>query len=104
MPDPTPPSTPAIPLETFLEAITGVTRWNILRELADGGSLMVSELAQRLNCDPSVISRQITPLRQAGILIAPRNRLYEIAPQFLADKNERTLDFGWGLLRMNVGK
>ena len=36
-------------------------------------------------------------------ILSPRNRLYEIAPQFLADKANRLLDFGWCLLRMNVG-
>ncbi len=76
----------------------------ILRELADGGSLMVSELAQRTGSDPSVISRQIAPLRQAGILITPRNRLYEIAPQYLADKTNRIVDFGWCLLRLSAGQ
>ena len=29
-------------------------------------------------------------------------RLFEIAPQFLADKTNRLLDFGWCLLRMNT--
>jgi hypothetical protein len=32
-----------------------------------------------------------------------RNRLYSLAPQFIASKTERVLDFGYCLLRMNVG-
>ena len=42
-------------------------------------------------------------LRNAGIVTQGRGRLYQIAPQFLADKTERILDFGYCLLRMNVG-
>ena len=31
-----------------------------------------------------------------------RNRLHQIAPQFLTDKTERTLDFSYCLLRMKA--
>jgi DNA-binding transcriptional ArsR family regulator len=72
------------------------------RELADGSSLMVSELAERLDMTPSAVSKQLTALVNDDIVIHPRNRLYQIAPQFLTDKNERVLDFGYCLLRMNV--
>jgi hypothetical protein len=41
-------------------------------------------------------------LRTAGVVTQGRNRLYQIAPQFLADKIERLIDFGYCLLRMNV--
>jgi hypothetical protein len=41
-------------------------------------------------------------LRNAGVVIQGRNRLYEIAPQFLADKTERVLDFGTCLLRLGT--
>ncbi|MEN3368714.1 MAG: hypothetical protein V7609_857 [Verrucomicrobiota bacterium] len=42
-------------------------------------------------------------VRNAGIVIQGRNRHYQIAPQFLADKTEGVLDFGYCLLRMNAG-
>jgi hypothetical protein len=41
-------------------------------------------------------------LRNAGIVIQGRNRLYSLAPQFIANKTERVLDFGYCMLRMNV--
>ena len=90
-------------LETVLTCISGTTRWDILRELADGSSLMVSELAKRTGWGADVISKQLAILRKAGIVINPRGRLFEIAPQFIADKPQRLLDFGWCTLRMNVG-
>jgi DNA-binding transcriptional ArsR family regulator len=93
--------TPTIPLDVLLDAISSIVRWNILRELADGSSLMVSELATRTGIDPSVISRNLAVLRKAGIVINPRIRLFEIAPQYLSDKTDKLLDFGWCALRMN---
>jgi hypothetical protein len=38
----------------------------------------------------------------ADVVTHGRNRLYQIAPQFLADKSESLLDFGWCVLRMNI--
>src|SRR4051812_28156396 len=100
MPDPSSASpAPGIPLETFLDLISSVTRWNILRELADGSSLMVSELATRTGIDASAISKHLASMRKAGVIINPRTRLVEIAPQYLTDKENRILDFGYCLLR-----
>jgi hypothetical protein len=42
-------------------------------------------------------------LRGAGVVIQGPNRLYQIAPRFIADKSQRLLDFGWCVLRMNEG-
>jgi hypothetical protein len=42
-------------------------------------------------------------LRNAGIVTQGRNRLYQIAAQFLTDKTERILDFGYCLLRLKTG-
>jgi DNA-binding transcriptional ArsR family regulator len=92
-----------ISLETLLTVLGNTTRWNILRELADGTSLLVSELAERTGNDSSVISKHLTLMRKAGIIINPRIRLFEIAPQFLSNPAEKFLDFGYCLLRMNAG-
>jgi hypothetical protein len=103
MPDSPRAAAPALPLETLLKSISGTTRWDIMREMADGSSLMVSELAKRTGWGADVVSKQLAILRKVGIVINPRRRLFEIAPQFLTDKTERVLDFGYCLLRMNVG-
>jgi len=103
MPDSPRAAAPTLPLETVLKCISGTTRGDILGELADGSSLMVSELSKQTGWGADVISKQFAILRKAGIVINPRGRLFEIAPQFLADKIERILDFGYCLLRMNVG-
>jgi DNA-binding transcriptional ArsR family regulator len=91
-----------IPLDQILHAIADRTRWYILRELAGGEALMVTEIAERIGQSPNVTSKHIGILRKAGIALQSRNRLYTIAPQFLTDKTHRVLEFGYCLLRMNV--
>jgi DNA-binding transcriptional ArsR family regulator len=97
------PEPPSLSLAAVQSTLGSAARWSILRELADGGSLMVSELAERLDMTPSAVSKQLTALVNDNIVIHPRGRLYQIAPQFLTDKTERVLDFGYCLLRMKVG-
>jgi DNA-binding transcriptional ArsR family regulator len=92
-----------IPLAKILNVISVPTRWYLLRELASGEPLMVSELAERLGQSPDATSKNMAVLRNAGIVTQGRGRLYQIAPQFLIDKTDRILDFGYCLLRMNVG-
>ncbi len=99
------PVTPApiIPLDDVLAAISNPGRWRLLRELARGEQLMVSELAERVGLSPDATSKAMSLLRETRIVIQGRNRLYSIAPQFIADKAERVLDFGYCLLRLDVG-
>jgi len=97
------PEPATLSLASVQSTVGSAAHWAILRELADGSSLMVSELADRARMTPSAVSKQLNALVRDGIVIHPRGRLYEIAPQFLADKTERILDFGYCLPRMNVG-
>lgn len=93
---------PILSLEAVLSAIASPTRWAILRELATGDQLMVVELSDRLGATAAGMSKQMAVLRESGVVIVGRNRLYEIDPRFIADKQERILDFGWCLLRLNA--
>ena len=62
------------------------------------------EIAERTRQSKDVTSKHIAILRNAGVVIQGRNRLYQITPQFLADKTERLIDFGYCLLRMSVSE
>lgn len=99
---PAPPPSPGIPLEKLAEVLSSTVRWRILRELSNGDQLMVVELAERIRQSPDLTSKHMAILRAAGVVTQGRNRLYQIAPQFLADKTERLIDFGYCLLRMSV--
>jgi len=97
------PDSPSLSLAAVQSTIGSAARWAILHELADGSSLMVSELADRTGMTSSAVSKQLNALVNDDIVIHPRGRLYEIAPQFIANKTERIIDFGYCLLRMKVG-
>ena len=100
MTEPIPPSdpTPAQPAEPTFETLSTVLRfaecWRILSLLADGSSLLKNEIAERATLSMDAATSQLYRLRAAGIVIAPRGKLYEIDPRFVADKANRVLDFG----------
>jgi DNA-binding transcriptional ArsR family regulator len=98
-----PEQNPSLPLSAVQTALGSPTRWAILRELADGGSLMVSEVAKRTGLAPDAASKQLHRLIHDGIVMNPRGRLFEIKPQFLADKANQIVDFGYCLVRFGVG-
>ena len=99
-----PPATPANSLVDTLNAIANPIRWRILAELASGDQLMVTELAERTGQSADAISKHMAVLREAHIVVQGRNRLYQLDPRFMADKENRVLDFGYCLLRMNLGR
>lgn len=103
MPDPQTPaaaSTPTVSLDKLLPIVSNIVRWHLLRELASGDDFMVIELAERVGIKLDAASKHLAMFRDAGIVTQRRNRLYQIAPQFVADKSSRTLDFGHCLLRL----
>lgn len=97
-----PPPSPTIPLDKLVEVLSSTVRWRILRELANGDQLMVVELAERIRQSPDLTSKHMAILRTAGVVTQGQNRLYQIAPQFLADKTGRLIDFGHCLLRVSI--
>jgi DNA-binding transcriptional ArsR family regulator len=99
---PAAPPTPIISLEDTLSAIANPTRWWILAELAGGDQLMVAEIAERTRQSAAAISKHMAVLRQAGVVVQGRNRLYQLDPRFIADKSQRLIDLGWCLLRMSA--
>ena len=93
---------PLLPLEPFLSAIGGLVRWRILQELVKGEPLMVVELAERLGKSASLVSKHMKVLRDAGAVTAGRAGLYRLPPQFPASAEERTVDFGYCVLRLGA--
>jgi hypothetical protein len=52
---------------------------------------------------PNAISKQLSVLLRNGILRNPRGCLNEIVPHFIANKANRILEFGYCVIRLNVG-
>ena len=92
---------PVLKLESVLAAISSPTRWAVLRELASGNPLAVVELAVVLGQTPAGMSKHMGVLRDNQVVNLGRNRLYSLPPQFILDRKQRIVDFGWGVLRLN---
>jgi DNA-binding transcriptional ArsR family regulator len=84
----------------LISAIGSPLRWDILKELSAGEPLMVSEIAQRTGCSPTLASKHLAVLLKAGMVIN-RRRLYQIDPHYLPKPGEAVVDFGHCLLRLN---
>ena len=101
------PSTPiaaggaSIPLESLTFILAEATRWRILAELSLGEPRMVVELARKLGRTPTNISKHLTVLRDAGLVVAGSGRLYRIADAFRPATGQREIDFGVCLLRLD---
>ena len=73
----------------------------VLRELCKGEPLPVSELAKRLNRQPTAISKHLTFLRTTGVAVQGFGRLYRIAPTFQPAPGSPVLDLGDLTLRLS---
>src|SRR5829696_5585799 len=80
-------------LESCTWAIGSPTRWKLLAALADGESLMVTELAARVRKSPTAISKQMIHLRNLGVVEVTR-RLCHLSGR-LKRLGERKVDFGY---------
>ena len=90
------------PLKPLLRALGDPVRWRILAELSAGEPLMVLELAERLGRSADGVSKHLAVLREAGAVEVGRGRLYQIPKAYLVESDERVLDFGHCLLRMDA--
>jgi DNA-binding HxlR family transcriptional regulator len=88
------------PLDKFLLAIGSRARWRILAELGAGEPLMVKELAGWLKYSPSLVSKHLAVLREAGMVMVGHAGVYLIPPHFAMNTAERHVDFGHCLLRL----
>ena len=86
----------------LLTVISDPTRWRILSELIDSNGLIVAEIAELIGATPDRTSKHLAVLRDAGIVTLGRNRLYQLRPEFIADKTKRIVDFGYCLLRLKT--
>jgi DNA-binding transcriptional ArsR family regulator len=88
------------PRDKIIFAIGTPVRWGILGELSAGEPLMVVEIAERLKCSPTLISKHMAVLRKAGMVASNRAGQYRIPPHFVMSTAERHVDFGHCLLRL----
>lgn len=88
------PTAAAVPLEKLARLLSDPARWTILRELAKGEPLPVSELARRVGRSADMTSKHMAVLRDAGVVVTGYGRLYQLAPAYRPAPGATTLDLG----------
>ena len=89
-------------LEGLCRALSDATRWRILRELSKGEPLPVQELARRVGRPRAQVSKHMAMLREVGVAIAVYGRLYRFTPGVRVLAEERLLDLGYCLVRLDA--
>jgi hypothetical protein len=96
---------PSLNLERVAGALSHVARWKMLRELSLGEPREIAELGVIAGCSYDSAIKHLGVLLKAGLVVRGRGRVFQIAKQYLASPEERILDYGYCLLRLeSVGK
>ncbi len=95
-------SEPRPTLKQLSTVLSHVSRWRILLELAKGQALPVQELAKRVRSSPGKVSKHMVVLREARLALPGFGRLYSLAPWVQVRAEERLLDLGYCLLRVDA--
>lgn len=102
MSDPVPSaSATPIPIDELGLVLNDPARWRILRELAKGKALPVSELGRRVGRTADSVSKHMIVLRQARLVVSGFGRLYELAPGLQPPPGVTDLDLGYCVLRLD---
>ena len=91
----------SIRLDRLGLALNDSARWRILRELARGKALPVSELGRRVGRTVDSVSKHMIVLRKAGLVVSGFGRLYELAPGLQPPPGVMELDLGYCVLRLD---
>jgi DNA-binding transcriptional ArsR family regulator len=90
----------SLKLEGLVRVLGCADRWRILRELAKGQALPVQELGRRVGCSAAQASKHMTLLREVGLVAAGFGRLYSFTPAVRVLAEEKLIDLGHCLVRM----
>src|ERR1700685_2061997 len=84
--------TPLPDLKLLTSALGNSKRWKILKELTAGEPRSISELASVAGCKYDNAGRHLVVLRNAGLIVQGRGRLYHIPKQYLPTPGQPVVD------------
>lgn len=88
-------------LTGLISGLGHTTRWKMLKELSGGEARDIDELAKISGCTYANAARHLIRLRQAGLVVQGRGRLYQIPKQYLPTPGQAVVDYGHCLLRLD---
>ena len=95
------PTQPRPDIQAVIYAAGTLTRWQIMSELSLGEQLAVFEIAERIGSSANLVTQHLAGMRQSGLVVKRRSRLYEIPKQYLPVPGQRIVDYGHCLLRLD---
>jgi hypothetical protein len=94
-----------LPDEAKLVFILGnYSRWKMLRELSDGDTRTIGELAKAGDTSYDSAVKHLILMREADLVVQGRGSLYQLPAHFLPTPGQPHVDFGHCLIRFNAGK
>ena len=87
-------------LTALVSGLGHTTRWKMLRELSGGEARSIEELAKVSGCAYANGARHLIKLRQAGLVVQGRGRLYSIPKHYLPAPGQAVVDYGHCVLRL----
>jgi hypothetical protein len=97
-------ATPLPDMEKVVFVIGNLSRWKMLRELADGDTRTIGELAKAGDTSYDSAVKHLILMREAGLVVQGRGSLYQLPAQFLPTPGQPHVDFGHCLIRFDAGK
>ena len=89
-------------LTALVRGLSHPTRWKMLRELTSGEARSIAELAAVAGCTYANAGRHLSRLRQAGLVVQGRGRLYHIPQPYLPAPGQAVVDYGHCRLRLDA--
>ena len=99
-----PPINPFPKRENVILAISNVIRWKMLKELSQGEARSVTELSKIGGCTYARGVKHLQLMRDTGVVVQGRGRLYQLPKQFLPQPGHAVVDFGHCVLRLDLGE
>ncbi|MEZ5299392.1 MAG: helix-turn-helix domain-containing protein [Verrucomicrobiales bacterium] len=87
-------------LEQVCRLVQHPGRWAVLRILAAGEPLPVSEIARRMGVRREMAAKHLQLMRRLGVAQVGYGHLYSLAPAFRPEPGSGTLDLGHCVLRL----
>jgi biotin operon repressor len=94
-------SAPSPDLAQLARALGSLPRWKMLKELSCGEARSVSELAAVAGCSYQSAVKHLAVLREAGLAVHGRGKLYQLHKHHLPVPGQPVVDFGHCLLRLD---
>jgi len=93
--------TPSPDLAKLVHALGSLSRWKMLKELSCGEARTVSELGAVAGCSYQSAVKHLAVLREAGLAVRGRGKLYQLQKHHLPVPGQPFVDFGHCLLRLD---